>query len=64
MNVTKVGFNGKYNFKKIDGLALVGGYNQVITGRNVGESSTIYGGFFYILDFNSKKPKTKTDEKK
>ncbi len=60
MNASKVGFNSKYTFKKIPELSLVGGYNQVIDGRNVGESQTFYGGVFYVITFNKK---TKKDEK-
>jgi hypothetical protein len=55
MNLSRIGINAKYNFKKINGLALVGGYNQVLDGRNVGQSKTYYGGVFYNFNFNSKK---------
>jgi hypothetical protein len=55
MNLSKIGINAKYEFKKITGLALVGGYNQVLEGRNVGQSETYYGGVFYNFNFNSKK---------
>ena len=62
MNMTKIGFNGKYNLKQISGLAIIGGLNHVILGRNVGQSNTFYGGLFYVVDF-TKKIKTITDEK-
>ncbi len=55
MNLSKIGINAKYNFKKINGLALIGGYNQVLTGRNVGQAKTIFGGVFYNFNFNKKK---------
>jgi hypothetical protein len=55
MNTSKIGLDAKYTFKKISGLALVGGYNYVIDGRNVGQSKTYYGGVFYNFNFNTKK---------
>jgi hypothetical protein len=62
MNMTKIGFNGKYNLKQISGLAIIGGLNHVIAGRNVGQSDAFYGGLFYVLDFTKKIKNTK-DEK-
>jgi hypothetical protein len=63
MNMTKIGFNGKYNLKQIPGLAIIGGLNHVIIGRNVGQSDIFYGGLFYVLDFTKKNKNTTTDEK-
>ncbi len=63
MNMSKLGLNGKYNLKKISGLALIGGFNHVITGRNVGQTNSFYGGLFYIIDFTSKTKKTTNNEK-
>lgn len=60
MNAFKLGLNTKYTLKKIPELAIVGGYNSVIEGRNVGDSTTIYGGLFYVINF---KKTTKQDEK-
>lgn len=54
MNWSKIGVYAKYTFKSVKGLSLVGGYNSVISGRNVGQSKTINGGVFYILNFNKK----------
>lgn len=51
MNALKYGVNSKYTFKKIPELSLVGGYNYVAEGRNVGKSKTLYGGIFYIINF-------------
>lgn len=51
MNALKLGLNTKYTFKKIPELAIIGGYNFVIEGRNVGDSTTIYGGLFYVINF-------------
>lgn len=59
MNALKYGINSKYTFKKIPELSLVGGYNYVVEGRNVGKSNTIYGGLFYVINF---KKTSKQDE--
>lgn len=58
MNAIKYGVNSKYTFKKIPELSLVGGYNYVAEGRNVGKSNTFYGGIFYIINLN----KTSTED--
>ncbi len=60
MNAIKYGVNSKYTFKKIPELSLIGGYNYVAEGRNIGKSDTFYGGIFYIVDFNKT---SKQDEK-
>lgn len=60
MNALKYGINSKYTFKKIPELSLVGGYNYVVEGRNVGKSDTFYGGLFYVINF---KKTTEQDEK-
>ncbi|MEP6845005.1 MAG: hypothetical protein ABI861_03350 [Panacibacter sp.] len=49
MDWTAAGINLKYTFKKVTGLSLTGGGNYVLHGRNVGQSTQIYGGVFYIL---------------
>jgi hypothetical protein len=60
MNATTLGINFKYNFTADHTLALVGGFNSTIAGRNMGQASTYYGGLFYVLDF-SPKEKTKKE---
>jgi len=55
MNMTSIGFNTKYTFKKIDRLSLTGGFNQVVAGRNVGRSSMINAGVFYIVRIKNNK---------
>jgi hypothetical protein len=62
MNRSKVGVNSKYTFKNKPELSLVGGYNKVVEGRNIGQSEAIYGGVFYILNF-TKTQKTEQNEK-
>jgi hypothetical protein len=60
MNATALGINLKYVFKKIPSLALTGGANQVLAGRNMGQSLTVNGGVFYVLNLNKKE---KADKK-
>lgn len=55
MNMSKIGVNAKYEFAAVNGLALVAGYNQVLEGRNVGQSKTYYAGIFYNINFNKEK---------
>lgn len=54
MNFWKIGANVKYTFKQIPELAVVGGYNVVTEGRNVGETTSLYGGVFYLVNFKNK----------
>lgn len=51
MNALRYGINSKYTFKKIPALALIGGYNYVVEGKNVGKSNAFYGGLFYLINF-------------
>ena len=60
MNALKYGINSKYTFKKIPELSIIGGYNYVVEGRNVGKSDTFYGGLFYVINF---KKTSNQDEK-
>lgn len=54
MNATSLGVNFKYVFKKIPELSLNGGANNVIAGRNVGQSFSANGAVFYVFDFSRK----------
>ena len=56
MNATTIGANIKYVVLPSHDLAVVAGANTAIAGRNVGQSTTVYGGLFYVMDFSSKKP--------
>jgi hypothetical protein len=60
MNATMLGGDFKYNFKAVDGLSLVGGGNYTLTGRNVGQSTMLDLGVFYVLDFSHKAKASKT----
>ena len=54
MNAFRLGLSTKYTLKKIPELAIVGGYNVVTEGRNVGEATSFYGGVFYLVNFKNK----------
>lgn len=54
MNASTLGIHFKYNIKAVEGLSLIGGGDYVVEGRNVGQSTTINSGVFYILDFSKK----------
>lgn len=51
MNAWKLGLSAKYTLKQIPELAIVGGYNIVTEGRNVGKAASLYGGIFYVIKF-------------
>lgn len=53
MNATRVGANFKYTFKAVKGLEITGGAMYVVAGRNVGQSTTINGGIFYLMDLSA-----------
>jgi hypothetical protein len=68
MNMTTVGFNGKYNVPRVTGLSLTGGANYVVAGRNAGQSTNYNMGIFYIIGIaknkvSKKEAKTATPEK-
>ena len=54
MNALRYGTNFKYTFAKIPALSLIGGTNYVLEGRNIGKANTLYGGVFYIINFEKK----------
>jgi hypothetical protein len=54
MNMTTVGANFRYIPKWIPDLNVNAGYSYTIAGRNVGQSSTVYGGLFYIFHLTKK----------
>jgi hypothetical protein len=64
MNATRVGVNLKYDVKAIRGLSIVASGNYVIAGRNVGQSTSMEGGIFYILNFSKKPRKNAFQSKK
>lgn len=53
MNATRVGASFKHTLKAINGLELVGGAMYTLAGRNVGQSTTINAGVFYLMNLSS-----------
>lgn len=54
MNATSAGVNIKYVLPPLPQLSIVGGGMYTISGRNVGQSTTVYGSLFYVFDFSKK----------
>jgi hypothetical protein len=54
---TTAGALFKYSFDAVSGFELTAGGNYVLHGRNVGQSSTVFGGVLYIFDFSKKTTK-------
>ena len=57
MNATTAGALFKYSFDAVSGLELTAGGNYVLAGRNVGQSTTIFGGVLYVFDLSKKNTK-------
>lgn len=55
MNMTQGGVNFKHTLKSVTGLELTGGARYVVSGRNVGQATTVYGGIFYLMDLSAKR---------
>lgn len=54
MNATRVGASFKHTLKAVKGLEIVGGASYVVAGRNVGQSTTINAGVFYLMNLSSR----------
>lgn len=63
MNATRVGANIKYTLSAIEGLSFIGNAMFTTAGRNVGQTTSLNAGLFYILDFTKKKKTTKEEVK-
>ncbi len=64
MDATSIGVNIKYVVAPgTNEISLVAGGNTTVAGRNVGQSSTVYGAVFYVFDFSRKTKSVKTPEK-
>jgi hypothetical protein len=59
MNWTTAGGLVKYSFQS--GLEFTAGANYVLTGRNVGQSTNLFGGILYLIDFSGKGTKNTTN---
>jgi hypothetical protein len=49
MNATMVGGVFKYMFQSIPGLEFTGGGNYVVSGRNIGQNTSLFGGVYYVF---------------
>lgn len=58
MNATSVGVKAKYVILTEPEFSVEAGADQVVAGRNMGQSNTIHAGLLYVLDFNKKKKET------
>jgi hypothetical protein len=64
MNGTRIGANFKYTFSSIDGLSIIGNAMYTVAGRNIGQTTSLSGGVFYIIDFTKKKTIAKIEDGK
>lgn len=62
MNATNVGINLRYEPDWLKWVSLTAGGMRTVDGRNMGQSTTIYGGVFYIFNFGKQAANTKTDK--
>jgi hypothetical protein len=62
MNATSIGVNFKYTLPVHTNLSFLAGVNQVVAGRNMGQSTAINGGIFYAFYFSKKSKPVKTNQ--
>jgi len=58
MNATTLGANFKYVIPAIPQLSIVAGGSYTVSGRNMGQATTVYASFFYVFDFSPKEKKS------
>jgi hypothetical protein len=63
MKATTIGVNFKYVLPPLPQLSIVVGGDATIAGRNVGQSTMVYGSFFYVFDLGGKKKATNESSK-
>jgi hypothetical protein len=64
MDMSRVGFNFKYDMPFYPQLSLTGNVMTTISGRNVGQATGFNVGIFYVIDFSKKKKTDSKDDKK
>ena len=64
MDMSRVGFNFKYDMPFHPQLSLTGNVMTTIAGRNVGQATGFNAGIFYVIDFTKKKKTDSDDSKK
>jgi hypothetical protein len=63
MDMSRIGFNFKYDMPFHPQLSITGNVMTTISGRNVGQATGYNAGIFYVIDFTKKK-KTDADGSK
>ena len=63
MDMSRIGFNFKYDMPFLPQLSVTGNVMTTIGGRNVGQATGFNAGIFYVIDF-SKKKKNDSDKSK
>jgi len=64
MDVSRIGFNFKYDMPFHPQLSITGNVMTTISGRNVGQATGYNAGIFYVIDFTKKKKTDADDSKK
>lgn len=64
MDMSRIGFNFKYDMPFHPQLSLTGNVMTTISGRNVGQATGYNAGIFYVIDFTKKKKTDSEDSKK
>jgi hypothetical protein len=62
MDATKLGANIKWEDGLVKGLSLIAGGSYTLSGRNVGQATTVYGSVVYLFHF-AKKTTNNTEKK-
>lgn len=63
MNATSIGVKGKYVITTKPEFSVEAGADQVIAGRNMGQSLGIHAGLLYVIDFKKNKKSSATEKK-
>ena len=64
MDMSRIGFNFKYDMPFHPPLSVTGNVMTTIAGRNVGQATGFNVGIFYVIDFTKKKKTDSEDSKK
>ncbi len=62
MDATQAGVNIKYVVPPLPQLSIVAGGMYTIAGRNVGQSTTVYGSVFYVFNLSRKEKSKSSDQ--
>jgi hypothetical protein len=64
MDMSRIGFNFKYDLPFHRQLSLTGNVMTTVAGRNVGQATGFNAGIFYVIDFSKKQKADSKDSKK